>query len=73
VKKLLQVVPEKLNQAAVSIEMFLDLNARACTRGSYVPLLSFLVKPHFVQRVVKSVMKLDLFGQILWYYLHHDL
>ena len=26
VKKLLQVVPEKLNQAAVSLEMFLDLN-----------------------------------------------
>ena len=26
VKKLLQVVPERLNQAAVSLEMFLDLN-----------------------------------------------
>jgi hypothetical protein len=26
VKKLLQVVPDRLNQAAVSLEMFLDLN-----------------------------------------------
>jgi hypothetical protein len=37
VKKMLHVVPEKLSQAAVSIEMFCDLNAisnRGCDRAT---------------------------------------